>query len=446
MSPAGQPRNVLVVHPNFPGQFRHLATHWSGRPDIRLVALGGEQAPGLPGLRHLTYRAPPDKTAGHPYLRPMERAVRAGQAAARIYLELKRQGFTPDVVLAHPGWGDTLYLRDVFPDTRLIHLCEWYYNATGADLGFDPEFPDSLDDRARIRTWNALHGLNLTLCDDGVCPTAWQRSVHPSVFQSRLHVQHEGIDSETLLPDPEAQYRLPNGQVLKAGDLVITYVARNLEPYRGFHSFLRALAVVQRLHPSCQALIVGGDEVSYGRRPKDAAHWREKLTGETALDPARTHFLGKLPYAAYRRVLQVSAAHVYLSYPFVLSWSMLEAMASGCLVIGADTAPVREVIRHGENGWLVDFFDYPAIAERIVGVLEDQEAQAPLRRRARADIVERYALQRGLAGYERLLGLQQSSAATGPDGQDITADLNGLIAHRAEGMPGDDQCFWRTHV
>lgn len=278
MSQSDPAQNVLLVHPNFPGQFRHLATHWSTRPDIRLVALGGKQAPGLPGLRHLSYPEPTHKTAGHPYLRPMERAVRAGQATARTYLELKRQGFTPNVVLAHPGWGDTLYLRDIYPDARLIHLCGWYYNADGADLDFDPEFPDSLDDRARIRTWNALHALNLTLCDDGVCPTAWQRSVHPSVFQSRLNVLHEGIDTETLMPDPEAQYRLPNGQVLKAGDPVITYVARNLEPYRGFHSFLRALSIVQRRHPTCQALIVGGDEVSYGRRPKDAANWREKLT------------------------------------------------------------------------------------------------------------------------------------------------------------------------
>lgn len=428
MKASDQRRNVLVVHPNFPGQFRHLATRWAVRPDIRLVALGGKQAPGLPGLRHLSYPETTHQSAGHPYLRPMERAVRTGQAAARVYLELKRQGFTPDVVLAHPGWGDTLYIRDVFPDTRLIHLCEWYYNAAGADLGFDPEFPDSLDDRARIRTWNALHALNLTLCDDGVCPTAWQRSVHPPLFQSRLHVLHEGIDTDKLMPDAEATYRLPNGQVLKAGDPVITYVARNLEPYRGFHSFLRALAIIQRRHPTCQALIVGGDDVSYGRRSKGAANWREKLTRDIALDPARTHFLGKLPYDAYRRVLQVSAVHVYLSYPFVLSWSMLEAMASGCLVIGADTAPVREVIRHGENGWLVDFFDYPAIAERVVGVLEEGDAQTPLRLLARADIAKRYSVRQSVARYAALLGLQPAGIASGLSIQSASVHLNNVGA------------------
>jgi glycosyltransferase involved in cell wall biosynthesis len=405
-----QPRNILLVHPNFPGQFRHLAAHWAQRQDLRVIGLGGTRSPGIPGLQHLRYRSPHRQPGGHPYLRPMEHAVSAGQATARAYLQLKRQGFTPDVVLAHPGWGDTLYLRDVFPDTRLIHFCEWYYNAHGADVGFDPEFPATLDNHARIRTWNALHALNLTLCDDSVCPTAWQRSVHPPIFQPRIHVLHEGIDTERLGPDPQATFTLPNGTQVKAGDPVITYVARNLEPYRGIHSFLRALAIVQRRHANCQALIVGGNDVSYGQRPQDAAHWREKLSRDIALDPARTHFLGKLPYDRYRRVLQVSAAHVYLSYPFVLSWSMLEAMASGCLVIGADTAPVREVIRHGENGWLVDFFNYPGIAKRIVETLNNPAAQNPLRQQARSDIAARYSLAQGLAGYNRLLGLESSTA------------------------------------
>jgi glycosyltransferase involved in cell wall biosynthesis len=144
---------------------------------------------------------------------------------------------------------------------------------------------------------------------------------------------------------------------LHAGQPIVTYVARNLEPYRGFHSFMRCLPQLLQQHPDCQVLIVGGDDVSYGSKPKDAANWREKLQGEVALDPARVHFLGRIPYDSYRKVLQISAAHVYLTYPFVLSWSMLEAMASGCLVIGSATPPVQEVIRHNENGLLVDFFD-----------------------------------------------------------------------------------------
>lgn len=397
--------NLLLVHPNFPGQFRHLASQWANRPDLRVIAIGNSDSPGIPGLQHLRYPSPHAKPGGHPYLRPMEQAVRAGQAAARVYLQLKKQGFTPDIVLAHPGWGDTLYLRDVFPDARLIHFCEWYYNAEGADVGFDPEFPVTLNDRTRIRTWNALHALNLTLCDDGISPTDWQRRQHPAIFQPKIHRLHEGIDTELLRPDPQAQFTLSDGTAVKAGDPIVTYVARNLEPYRGIHHFLRALAIVQKRHPTCRALIVGGDNVSYGQRPKDAAHWREKLTREIPLDPTRTHFLGKLPYAAYRRVLQVSAAHIYLTYPFVLSWSMLEAMANGCLLIGSDTAPVRELLRHGENGWLVDFFDDVAIAERIAATLDDPDAQQPLRRQARADMVAGYSLRQGMQAYERLLGI-----------------------------------------
>lgn len=398
-------RNVLMVHPNFPGQFRHLAAQWARRSDLRVVGLGSSHSPGISGLHHLRYRASDHRRQAHPYLQAMEQAVRVGQAAARVYLHLKKQGFIPDVVLAHPGWGDTLYLRDVFPDARLIHFCEWYYNAHGADINFDPEFKSTLNDHARIRTRNALHALNLTLCDEWVSPTAWQRSVHPPIFQPKIQLVHEGIDTERLGPDPMAYVTLPDGTRLKAGDPIITYVARNLEPYRGIHHFLRALAIVQKRHPTCHALIVGGDAVSYGERPKDARNWREKLTREIQLDPKRTHFLGQLHYISYRRVLQLSAAHVYLTYPFVLSWSMLEAMASGCVVIGADTAPVREVVRHGENGWRVDFFDDVSIAGRVVEVLNDPVAQEPLRRQARADMIAGYSLQQGLAGYERLLGI-----------------------------------------
>lgn len=401
-------RNVLLVHPNFPGQFRHLATQWARRSDLRVVGLGSSHSPGIQGLHHLRYRVSDHKRQAHPYLQTMDQAVRNGQAAARVYLYLKKRGFIPDVVLAHPGWGDTLYLRDVFPDARLIHFCEWYYNAHGADVNFDPEFKSTLNDHARIRTRNALHALNLTLCDEGVSPTAWQRSIHPPIFQPKIQLMHEGIDTDLPGPDPMAYLALPDGTRLKAGDPIITYVARNLEPYRGIHHFLRALAIVQKRHPTCHALIVGGDEVSYGERPKDARNWREKLIREIKLDPKRTHFLGNLPYNAYRRVLQISAAHVYLTYPFVLSWSMLEAMACGCLVIGSDTAPVREVLRHGENGWLVDFFDDARTAERIVEVLNDPVAQKELRRMAKADVLARYSLRQGIQSYEHLLGIAAS--------------------------------------
>lgn len=379
---------ILFIHQNFPGQFRHAAAEWSNRPGWQVLAIGRDTAPGLPGVRLLRYKPhrAPHKTQ-HPYMRTMEDAVLHGQAVARVLERLKAGGYTPDAIVAHPGWGETLYAKDIFPNTRLVHYCEWYYASEGQDFGFDPEFPVTLDDRLRIRTWNALHLLNLQNCDAGITPTQWQWSRHPEAYRGKITVAHEGIDIERLGPDPNATFTIPNGPTkgltLKAGEPIITYVARNLEPYRGFHQFMRALQIVQREHKSCHAIIVGGDGVSYGRKPPVAPNWREHMLREVAIDLERTHFVGKLPYEQYVRVLQVSAVHVYLTYPFVLSWSLLEAMACGCLVIGSDTAPVREAVRNGENGMLVDFRSYDGLASRIGDALIRQTHLRRLREAAR---------------------------------------------------------------
>lgn len=393
---------LLVVHQNFPGQFGHLVREWAQRPGWEVRALARDAAPGLPGFEGLMrYRLARNvRAAQHPYLRQMEAATLHGQAVARSLLQLRRQGFMPDVILAHPGWGETLYAKDVYPNARLIHLCEWYYQADGADLNFDPEFPLSFDDRARIRTWNALHTLNLTNCDAGVAPTQWQLVQHPALFRPKITVQHEGIPCHALGPDATAQLTLPNGTTLQAGDPVVTYVARNLEPYRGFHVFMRMLEQLQRLHRHCHAIIVGGDDVSYGRRPVDARHWRERMLRDVKVDPSRTHFLGSLPCDRYRRVLQLSAAHVYLTYPFVLSWSLLEAMASGAPIVASNTAPVREVIRNGVNGRLVDFFDPRALAEAAMATLSCSDSK---QRATQARLDSRsYSHAKGITGYERL--------------------------------------------
>ena len=394
---------LLVVHQNFPGQFGHLVGEWSRRPGWDVRALGCRNAPGLAGFDGLTrYRLHRKGNASqHPYLRQIEAATLHGQAAARAMLALRASGFVPEAILAHPGWGETLYAKDVFPAARLIHLSEWFYDAEGADLGFDPEFPTSFDDRARIRTWNALHTLNLTCCDVAIAPTQWQKSRHPAIFHPKIVVQHEGIALDELGPDPDATITMPAGAVLKAGDPVITYVARNLEPYRGFHVFMRALELVQRAHPTCHAVIVGGDDVSYGKRPTDSTHWREHMLEQVQLDPARTHFMGRLPRADYVRVLQVSAAHLYLTYPFVLSWSMLEAMACGAPLIVSDTAPVREVV-DSRCARLCGFFDVEAWASATIDTLRSptlaRAAAAVARRR-----VEPYDRRRAMARYDTLI-------------------------------------------
>jgi glycosyltransferase involved in cell wall biosynthesis len=214
--------------------------------------------------------------------------------------------------------------------------------------------------------------------------------------------------------------------VLKAGDPVVTYVARNLEPYRGFHVFMRSLPALLVAHPTCQVLIVGGDEVSYGRAPKNARSWREALLREVNIDTngdaKRVHFLGKLPYAQYRRVLQISAVHVYLTYPFVLSWSLLEALASGCTVVASDTAPVREVIRHGENGLLVDFFDGAQIVDAVCKVVGDLAGMQDMRRAAVESVRVRFAQAQGTARYLAELGCAATAATDEPRGRETPAN------------------------
>jgi glycosyltransferase involved in cell wall biosynthesis len=228
-----------------------------------------------------------------------------------------------------------------------------------------------------------------------VSPTHWQSSTVPERYRDQVTVIHDGIDTERARPDPRAEVRLAkSGLTLRPEDEVITFVNRNMEPYRGFHIFMRALPEIQRRRPKAIVLIVGGDEISYGRHLPNGETWRQRMLAEVgaALDMRRVRFVGRIPYDDFVTMLQVSAAHVYLTYPFVLSWSMLEAMAAGCLVIGSATPPVEEVIRDADNGLLVDFFSPEAVAEAVDRVLSHPDRMADVRRRARATIVEHYDL------------------------------------------------------
>lgn len=391
--------NLLIIHQNFPGQFRHVALAALCRPGVTVTAIGRDTAPGLHGIKLFRYRS--IKKASnytHPYLHKYEDAVGDGQQVLGLLKGLKQRGYRPDVVLAHPGWGETLFVKDVYPDIPLIHFCEYYYHSKGADVGFDPEFPCAPDASSRIRPLNSMHLLNLEQCDVGVAPTHWQRSLFPTAYHSKIHVIHEGIPLETLGPMPFSSVRLPSGHVLETGQPIVTYVARNLEPYRGFHSFMRSIPYIQAECPDAQIVIVGGDGVSYGRLPKGFESWRSKLLAELDIDLFRVHFTGKLPYKTYRAVLQMSKVHVYLTYPFVVSWSLLEAMASECVVIGSDTAPVREVIDDGVNGLLVDFFDAEAIAGKVCSVLKTPGDFNLIGKTAKST-ASRFDLKHGLQGY-----------------------------------------------
>jgi glycosyltransferase involved in cell wall biosynthesis len=391
----------LFVHQNFPGQFRHVAAALAAQGH-EVVALGvNRPAEPAQGVRHLLYRQRgfPATGSQHPLASAMTELslkVARGDAAAAAMTALRDSGFQPDVVVAHPGWGEAFFAKDVFPRARHIVYAEYFYGGEGGDAGFDPEFSQPAlvaAERTRVKNTHLLHAL--AACDDALTPTGFQKSRHPAWAQDRMRVIHEGIDTERFRPDPRATVHLKTAGIsLRAGDEVVTFAVRQLEPYRGYHVFMRALPLLQQLRPNARVVLVGGDGTSYGAPPPAGRTWREIFRAEVAqrVDFDRVHFVGRVPHEVLTQLMQVSAAHVYLTYPFVLSWSLLEAMSVGCLVIGSDTAPVREVIDDGANGLLTDFFDSQALAHRIADALQRQPALAPLRQAARETVIARYDL------------------------------------------------------
>jgi glycosyltransferase involved in cell wall biosynthesis len=366
------------------------------RPEHQVVFITQRQDGELPGVRKIVYK--PKRTISqqvHHYLRESEAAVLNAQEVVRVSMDLRTAGFIPDVMLGHNGWGEIWYLKDLFPEAPLIGYFEFFYRMSGADVGFDPGEPITPDTAPRLRTKNLGNLLALDTADLGQCPTEWQKSVYPRRYHPILNVIHEGIDTNVVKPDPAARLIVADTKIqFEAGEEIVTYVARNLEPYRGFPTFMRSLPKILSARPKARVIVVGGDDVSYGARLPNGATYRKKALEELgdSLDLSRVHFLGKVPYPAFVKVLQVSRVHVYLTYPFVLSWSMLEAMSAGCLIVGSRTQPVEEVIHHGGNGLLVDFFSPDEVAERVIEALEDSRSFESLRRNARQTIVDRYDL------------------------------------------------------
>jgi glycosyltransferase involved in cell wall biosynthesis len=414
--------DILFIHPNMPGQYKHLARAFGAEGGHRIFFVTKHASAEIAGVTRITYGMPkldaPPPT--HRYLATTTRSVMQGQQVWRVCDQLqRRETFTPDIIIGHPGWGDMLFIKELFPQAKILSFFEFYYRATGADVGF--EEPVTADDYARIRMKNITNLMSLEQADWGVVPTVWQQSVHPNDFKSKLSVIHDGVDVDVCVPNATASYTLPNGKTFRVGDEVVTYIARNFEPYRGFETFMKAAELLLRERPNLHIIAVGADEVSYGKKAPDGKTYRQMLSEQVTLPEGRIHFVGTVPYADLMTLFQISGAHIYLTYPFVLSWSMLEAMAAGVALVASNTKPVREVVEHGVNGLLADFFSPADVAAKVSELLDDPTRNAALRANARTTVVNRFALAKLLPLHMQLVREVAAGQIPPPVAKDIEA-------------------------
>ncbi len=393
---------LLFIHQNFPGQFKHLAP--------ALVEAGHEVAaltcrvkkPTIwKGVRIVPYAIDGGSSQQiTPWLSDFETKLIRGVSCWKAAMGLKKRGYKPDAIVAHHGWGESLFLKDVWPTAPLGLYCELYHLTTPEFTNFDPEFPQRSPDAdpLRLRLKNLNNRLHEEVMDAGLSPTRFQAQTFPDHWQDRITIGHDGVDTALVQPKADAVLDIGDGVTLTRNDEVITFINRNLEPYRGYHVFMRALPALLKRRPNAQVVLIGGDEVSYGAKPPKGQSWKQIFIDEVrGRIPTphwnRVHFLGRVPYEKYLAMLQVSSAHVYLTYPFVLSWSLLESMAAGCAVVASDTAPVREAIEDGKTGVMVDFFDGDGLVDQVDRVLSDRALAQRLGSTARDHVIANYDLQ-----------------------------------------------------
>ncbi len=388
--------NILIVHQNMPGQYRELVQWLAAQGGHRIYFLTQRKnAPSFAGVEMRLYQ--PHRTArkdSYGLSRVWEDATGTGFGAAMAARALEQdEGFKPDIVIGHVGWGELTFFKQIWDDVPIIGLFEYYYNLTGGSVGFDPEEPLSEHTPFLMQARNAVPLANIDVVDQGHAPTYWQRDRFPKSFHDRMYVCHDGIRTDQLQPDPDVRLRL--GRIdrdLTRDDEVLTYMARNLERTRGYHTFMRALPRILSERPNARVLIIGGNDTSYGGKSKHPGGLRAEMEAELRgqIDWERVHFLGQVPFAAYQKIIQISRCHIYLTMPFVLSWSLLESMAMGATIVASDVEPVREALTHGKTGLLVDFFDPKALAAQVIDVLARPAEFAHLGAAARAHVVENY--------------------------------------------------------
>lgn len=397
---------ILFVHQNFPGQYLHVLRRYrkQGTHDLLFLTLPNNNT--ISGVRKMEYPLVRAAAQGSdPFTIDFEAAMLRAQSVAARARRLVELGYEPDLILGHNGWGELLHLREVWPRVPVIPYFEFYYRTEGLDVDFDPEFPLGAAKRSQIRVRNATNLLGLEIATLGQTPTRFQADTYPDWAQPKLRIVPEGVDLDLCRPDPEAAFRLGERVWTRGGSRrLVTFVSRNLEPYRGFHVVLRALPKLLAACPDVDVVMVGGDETSYGA-PCPQGTWREHFLAEMAgrLDLSRVFFPGKISYDSYRSLLATSSLHLYLTYPFVASWSLREAMATGCCILGADVAPVREFVADGETGRLAPFLDHERLADEAVALLGDDAARVRLGGAARAWAERHLTLDAQHAAFDALV-------------------------------------------
>ena len=415
---------VLFVHQNFPGQYLYLLRRLAEDPKNDVTFISHKNANQLANVRKIEY-APIRASTSNMYADAAEfeaAAIRA-RSVLGVAAELANVGYRPDIIIGHNGWGEVLHLHDVWPNAPIVPYFEFYYHERGLDVDFDPEFPVGPNVRPTIRLRNAVNLLGLSVAAIGQTPTRFQHETYPDWTRGRLRVVPEGADLALCCPDPAAEFGLPGSAYrwrrpgrsrAQSNRLLVTFVARNLEPYRGFHILMRALPRVLAERPDVDAVLVGGDEVSYGVLPPEGGGWRERMLKEVGdrLPAGRVLFPGKLSYPDYLRLLQTSSVHVYFTYPFVASWSLREALACGCAVVASDTSSVREFITHDENGWLSPFHDPDALADTLLRLLADRDERQRLSEGARRYAEARLDLSIHFEAFDSLIADALAIAGT----------------------------------
>ncbi len=395
---------ILFIHPNFPAQFRYPAALLGEDPKNEVVFATGNPRPEweIKGVKKALFKADAGRIAAKGLVRPFLGSEVLGESVLRLCIKLKSEGFVPDIVYGHSGWGSTWFVRDVFPDARFMCYFEWFYKPDGADANFGRNKPVSISHRAGLRIKNATILNDLTACDMGLSPTKWQKAQFPELFQHKIALLHDGIDTDYFKPEPEAGLVLPNLD-LSGVKKIVTYAARGMEPYRGFPQFIESLPYVLEEDKECHIVIAGSDRICYEDEVLSGKSYKDEMLAKVPLDLSRVHFAGALPYAEYIKILQASSVHVYLTRPFVLSWSVLEAMSCGCVVVGSDTEPVREIIEDGRNGFLADFFSPRDIAKKVLGVLSYPSFTKEIKSKARETVLKRFALHHTIPKHMDLL-------------------------------------------